>query len=66
MGVDIHEMRRVNGQEDTNPAAKRFSNPAAAYRHYSVDYQGSRSKTWKYYKAQAIAKKRMRRSWYHD
>ncbi len=67
MGKDIHEVRRRNGQTDSNPLAKKFDTPEAARRFYSsYDYPGSEKKSstnWRYYKAKAI-EKRIRRSWY--
>jgi len=50
-----------------NPATKKYDSPAAARRAYSYDYEGSDLKrtSWRYHKAQAVAKKRIRSSWYH-
>ena len=65
MGKDVHEMRRRNGTTDPNPLAKKFDSPAAARRSYSYDYPGSKTAKWEHYKAQAVAKKRIRNRWYH-
>jgi len=65
MGKDYHEERQRNGTSDPNPLAKKFENPAAARRAYSIDYQGSKKKNWKHFKDQAIAKKLIRKRWYH-
>ncbi len=68
MGRDKHEEKRYNGQTDRNPLAKRFSTPEQAARFFASTKQiqaGPKKANWRYYKAQAIAKKRIRERWYH-
>ncbi len=64
VGNDIHEMRHRNGLSDPNPAPKIYENPAAARRHYKSVDSGSTPR-WRHFKAQALAKKRIREKWYH-
>ncbi len=66
MGRDKHEERHRNGTSDPNPLAQLYANPAAAARHYQA-VEGFRGKkaSWKYFKAQAVARNRIRKVWYH-